>query len=114
MPAEIIDGKKIALQIRSELKKNIISLKEKGIVPGLAAVLVGDNPASAVYVKMKANACKDIGTKWSKSGRSAVFRVPSVIVPVEYNYMLNVGPPDFKKLKISKLSDFTFDPRMWK
>jgi methylenetetrahydrofolate dehydrogenase (NADP+)/methenyltetrahydrofolate cyclohydrolase len=61
MPAEIIDGKKIAAQIRSELKKNIISLKEKGIVPGLAAVLVGDNPASALYVKMKANACKDIG-----------------------------------------------------
>ena len=61
MPAEIIDGKKIAAQIRSELKKNIISLKEKGIVPGLAAVLVGDNPASAIYVKMKANACKDIG-----------------------------------------------------
>ncbi len=61
MPAEIIDGKKIALQIRSELKKNIISLEEKGIVPGLAAVLVGDNPASAIYVKMKANACKDIG-----------------------------------------------------
>ncbi len=61
MPAEIIDGKKIALQIRSELKKNIISLKERGIVPGLAAVLVGDNPASAIYVKMKANACKEVG-----------------------------------------------------
>lgn len=61
MPAEIIDGKKIAAQIRSELKKNIISLKEKGIVPGLAAVLVGDNPASALYVKMKSNACNEVG-----------------------------------------------------
>jgi methylenetetrahydrofolate dehydrogenase (NADP+)/methenyltetrahydrofolate cyclohydrolase len=61
MPAEIIDGKKIAAQIRSELKKNIMSLKEKGIVPGLAAVLVGDNPASALYVKMKSNACNEVG-----------------------------------------------------
>lgn len=61
MPAEIIDGKKIARQIRSELKEDIVSLKGKGIIPGLAAVLVGDNPASALYVKMKANACKDIG-----------------------------------------------------
>ncbi len=61
MPAEIIDGKKIARQIKSELKENIASLKEKGVVPGLAAVLVGDSPASALYVKMKANACNEIG-----------------------------------------------------
>jgi RES domain-containing protein len=58
--------------------------------------------------------CKDIGTEWLKRGRSAVLRVPSVIVPVEYNYVLNVGHPDFKKLKISKPADFAFDPRMWK
>jgi RES domain-containing protein len=60
------------------------------------------------------DACKDIGTEWSKSGRSAVFRLPSVIVPVEYNYMLNVFHPDLGKLKTSKPSDFAFDPRMWK
>jgi methylenetetrahydrofolate dehydrogenase (NADP+)/methenyltetrahydrofolate cyclohydrolase len=61
MPAEIIDGKEIARQIRSELKEKITSLREKGIVPGLAAVLVGDNPSSAIYVKMKANACNETG-----------------------------------------------------
>jgi len=61
MPADIIDGKKISEEIKSELKVEIQELKKKGIVPGLAAVLVGDNPASALYVKMKARACEKIG-----------------------------------------------------
>jgi methylenetetrahydrofolate dehydrogenase (NADP+)/methenyltetrahydrofolate cyclohydrolase len=61
MEAQIIDGKKIADQIKEELKIEIDALRSKGIVPGLAAVLVGDNPASALYVKMKASACEKIG-----------------------------------------------------
>ncbi|UCE67836.1 MAG: bifunctional 5,10-methylenetetrahydrofolate dehydrogenase/5,10-methenyltetrahydrofolate cyclohydrolase [Candidatus Zixiibacteriota bacterium] len=61
MPAEIINGKKISDDIKSELKAEIDKLKNQGIVPGLAAVLVGDNPASALYVKMKARACEKIG-----------------------------------------------------
>lgn len=59
--AEIIDGKKIAEQIKTELKEEILKLKDAGIVPGLAAVLVGDNPASALYVNMKQKACNKIG-----------------------------------------------------
>lgn len=61
MPAEIISGKTISADIRSEIKSEVENLKRAGIVPGLAAVLVGDNPASALYVKMKANACKEAG-----------------------------------------------------
>jgi methylenetetrahydrofolate dehydrogenase (NADP+)/methenyltetrahydrofolate cyclohydrolase len=61
MAAEIIDGKRIAEEIKSELKVELDQLREKGIVPGLAAVIVGDNPASALYVKMKASACEKIG-----------------------------------------------------
>ncbi|UCC80567.1 MAG: bifunctional 5,10-methylenetetrahydrofolate dehydrogenase/5,10-methenyltetrahydrofolate cyclohydrolase [Candidatus Zixiibacteriota bacterium] len=61
MSAEIIDGKKISDDIKSELKAEIVRLKNQGVVPGLAAVLVGDNPASALYVKMKAKACEKIG-----------------------------------------------------
>jgi RES domain-containing protein len=60
------------------------------------------------------DACKDLGTDWVNRGAAAVFRVPSVIVPVEHNYLLNVGHSDFKKLKISEPTDFAFDPRMWK
>jgi methylenetetrahydrofolate dehydrogenase (NADP+)/methenyltetrahydrofolate cyclohydrolase len=61
MSAQIIDGKKIADEIKEELKGEVDSLRSKGIVPGLAAVVVGDNPASALYVKMKAAACEKIG-----------------------------------------------------
>jgi RES domain-containing protein len=58
--------------------------------------------------------CKAIGTDWEKSNRAAILKMPSVIVPVHCNYMLNVGHPDFKKLKIKPQPDFSFDPRMWK
>ncbi len=61
MAAEIIDGKRISAEIKEGLKEKIIRLKEKGKVPGLAAVLVGDNPASQVYVNMKVKACEEVG-----------------------------------------------------
>ena len=61
MSAEIIDGKKISDDIKSELKSEIAQLKKQNIIPGLAAVLVGENPASALYVKMKAKACEKVG-----------------------------------------------------
>lgn len=70
MPAEIIDGKKISSEIKEGLREKIKSLREKGRAPGLAAVLVGENPASQVYVNMKAKACEEIGI------HSEVFRYP--------------------------------------
>jgi methylenetetrahydrofolate dehydrogenase (NADP+)/methenyltetrahydrofolate cyclohydrolase len=59
--AQIIDGKKIAATIQQELNGRIQKLKEKGITPGLAAVLVGDNPASAIYVQSKTKKCQELG-----------------------------------------------------
>jgi len=60
--AKIIDGKKIADSIKNELINEINSLKTKtGKAPGLAVVLVGENPASQVYVKMKGKMCTEIG-----------------------------------------------------
>lgn len=60
--AIIIDGKKCAEEIRNELKQKTEDLfNSKGIRPGLALLLVGDNPASAVYVRNKAKACEEIG-----------------------------------------------------
>jgi methylenetetrahydrofolate dehydrogenase (NADP+)/methenyltetrahydrofolate cyclohydrolase len=53
MTAEIIDGKKISLEVRNEIALKVKKLREKGIVPGLATVLVGNNPASQVYVRNK-------------------------------------------------------------
>ncbi len=58
MPAKIIDGKKIAERILNEIKSKIKNLKQK---PGLALVLVGDNPASEIYVNFKEKTCKEVG-----------------------------------------------------
>ncbi len=61
MPAKIIDGKAIGEEMRAELVPQIRSLGDQGITAGLAVVLVGDNPASEVYVRMKAKACEQAG-----------------------------------------------------
>lgn len=59
--AFIIDGKKIASDIRAEVAQEVAALKKKGIVPKLVAVLVGDDPASHVYVSNKGRACVEVG-----------------------------------------------------
>jgi methylenetetrahydrofolate dehydrogenase (NADP+)/methenyltetrahydrofolate cyclohydrolase len=59
--AKIIDGKAIAAKIRTEIAAGVLELKQKGITPGLAVVLVGDDPASRVYVSMKEKACHEAG-----------------------------------------------------
>jgi methylenetetrahydrofolate dehydrogenase (NADP+)/methenyltetrahydrofolate cyclohydrolase len=61
MPARILDGNKIKDEILNELRTEIDSLKRAGIVPGLAAVLVGDNPASQIYVRSKVKTCESLG-----------------------------------------------------
>lgn len=61
MPAQIIDGKKIADDVRSELKPRLAKLADAGVVPGLAAIIVGENPASKLYVKMKGKASEEMG-----------------------------------------------------
>jgi len=59
--ARIIDGKKVAAKMRAELSEEIKALAKRKITPGLAVVLVGDNPASQVYVRMKERACEELG-----------------------------------------------------
>jgi methylenetetrahydrofolate dehydrogenase (NADP+)/methenyltetrahydrofolate cyclohydrolase len=60
--AQIIDGKNVALQVKLEVKEQVARLKAKyNVTPGLAVILVGDDPASAVYVRNKQKACDDVG-----------------------------------------------------
>src|SRR5438128_7908926 len=61
MTARILDGAKIREQIFAELKDEVRLLTSAGVRPGLAAVLVGENPASQLYVKSKIAACEEIG-----------------------------------------------------
>ena len=64
--ATIIDGKNLAKKIRQNLKIECDELKEKGITPKLAVIMVGDNPASKVYVKNKSKACEDVGIEYNE------------------------------------------------
>ena len=59
--AQIIDGKKVAEQLRKELAEEVAALVGQGVTPGLATVLVGEDPASQVYVRMKEKACAKVG-----------------------------------------------------
>jgi methylenetetrahydrofolate dehydrogenase (NADP+)/methenyltetrahydrofolate cyclohydrolase len=59
--AKLIDGVAVAAAMRAELAGEITDLRTRGVTPGLAVVLVGDNPASQVYVRMKGRACDDAG-----------------------------------------------------
>ncbi|MFP4372823.1 MAG: bifunctional methylenetetrahydrofolate dehydrogenase/methenyltetrahydrofolate cyclohydrolase FolD [Spirochaetaceae bacterium] len=61
MAAQIIDGTSIAAEIREEVRLGAESLTARGVVPGLATVLVGENPASATYVRSKQRACEKAG-----------------------------------------------------
>ncbi|KYD09135.1 Methylenetetrahydrofolate dehydrogenase (NADP+) [Heyndrickxia sporothermodurans] len=59
----ILDGRKVAQSIKNQLVERVQVLKEKGVTPCLATILVGDDPSSATYVKMKGNECEKIGIK---------------------------------------------------
>jgi len=61
MNAKIIDGNALARTVRNEVALRVIALKARGILPGLAVVLVGDDPASSVYVRNKVKDCEEVG-----------------------------------------------------
>lgn len=71
MSAQILDGKALAAEIRSEVKIQVAALAEKGVCTALAVILVGDDSASQVYVRNKIKACADTGI------RSLEFRMPA-------------------------------------
>ena len=70
MSAAIIDGKKCAQDVKNEVAVEVQALKARSITPGLAAILVGDDPASAIYVRNKSLACNEVGI------HSEIFRLP--------------------------------------
>ena len=81
----ILDGKKIAQDIRNELKSDIEKLKSDGKdIPGLVAILVGDNPASESYVKGKAKACEEIGMRAKTEKYSAEMKEDDLLHLIEF------------------------------
>ena len=61
MAAQIIDGNALAKKLQGEIKTRVAALSSQGLQPGLAVILVGDDPASQVYVRNKVQACADVG-----------------------------------------------------
>jgi len=89
MSAEIIDGRRIAQEIRSELRQQVEELKGRDVVPNLKVVLVGDDPASSVYVRMKTKACLELGLE------SETVRLPATVSQaklLEIIHGFNVDP----------------------
>ena len=82
--AKLIDGKLISAQIRAEIKDEVTAFeKERGFVPGLAVVIVGENPASQVYVRNKARACAEVGFY------SEVHELPAATTQEELNALVD-------------------------
>ena len=80
---KLIDGKKISLEIKEEVKKEVTKLKESGIIPGIAFILVGENPASVIYVRNKEKTCLELGFY------SKVERLPENIPESELLSLIN-------------------------
>lgn len=59
--AMVLDGKKLAAEMRQEMAGDVVTLKQRGVIPGLGVILVGDNPASRSYVSAKEKACEETG-----------------------------------------------------
>ncbi len=85
----IIDGKKLSTKIQDEIKNEVVELEKRGVIPGLAVLLIGDDPASHTYVKMKEKACERVGFY------SVVHKMPDTISQdeiIETIKMMNTNP----------------------
>ncbi len=87
--AQIIDGLAVSATIRSELKERVGRLRARGIDPGLAFVIVGDNPASISYVRSKAQACAEIGLRSETMNLPATTSEPELLALID---SLNADP----------------------
>ncbi|NLM36885.1 MAG: bifunctional methylenetetrahydrofolate dehydrogenase/methenyltetrahydrofolate cyclohydrolase FolD [Firmicutes bacterium] len=83
MGAKIIDGKALANQVKQQVKGKVDELAAVGIVPGLAVVLVGDDPASQIYVRNKEKSCQELGIK------SEVYRLPATTAQAELEALID-------------------------
>src|SRR5260370_9052015 len=91
MTARILDGTKIRNQILAELKDEVRLLTAARVRPGLAAVLVGENPASQLYVKSKIAACEEVGLASALITPPATVTTLGLLAPVDdFNRHTNV------------------------
>jgi methylenetetrahydrofolate dehydrogenase (NADP+) / methenyltetrahydrofolate cyclohydrolase len=82
MPATFINGTALAEEVKGEAAAEVIALKERGIEPGLAVILVGDDAASSAYVNMKARSCEKLGIRGRKIVLPASISTPELLSEV--------------------------------
>lgn len=87
MVAKVIDGHAVARQVRAECREQTMALAERGVVPGLAVIIVGDNAASKVYVSNKVKACTEVGLKSTVYAFDA--DTPGAVVEAEIHRLNN-------------------------
>jgi methylenetetrahydrofolate dehydrogenase (NADP+)/methenyltetrahydrofolate cyclohydrolase len=84
MVAKVIDGKLVAASIRQECRERVEALRQKtGVTPGLAVILVGANPASAIYVSNKVRACAEVGIQSFKKELPATIDTDSLVAQID-------------------------------
>ena len=83
MTAQIIDGKQLAQKLRNDWKQRADRLNALGIAPGLAVVIVGDNPASQIYVRNKIRACREIGIRSEEHALPADTTLASMLTLID-------------------------------
>src|SRR5436305_14571202 len=103
----IIDGRAIAEKVYTELRGEIAELKSRGLTPGLAVVLVGDNPASRAYVRAKDKMCRELGLHSVKLELPATTKQEELLARVNE---LNRDPADHGILVQSRPSPHTDEP----
>jgi methylenetetrahydrofolate dehydrogenase (NADP+)/methenyltetrahydrofolate cyclohydrolase len=89
MPAQILDGKSLAAELRAGVKRRVAVLAQRGMRPGVAVVLVGENPASRLYVRNKTRACEEAGLHSRQIDLSASVAQGALIAEIE---KLNADP----------------------
>ncbi|MHB8283863.1 MAG: bifunctional methylenetetrahydrofolate dehydrogenase/methenyltetrahydrofolate cyclohydrolase FolD [Caulobacteraceae bacterium] len=89
MPAHVIDGKAVAATLRIGLQARVRALADEGVAPGLAVILVGEDPASAVYVRNKVKACEGIGIRSFSHRLEASVSTDALVTLIE---QLNTAP----------------------
>lgn len=89
MSARIIDGKALSAKIREDVAQRVAALKAKGVTPGLAVVLVGEDPASQVYVRNKVEACQKAGLHSIKEQYPAAMSEAELLARID---ALNADP----------------------
>ena len=104
MTARILNGIAIRDQIYAELQSEIASLAAQGVRPGLAAVLVGDNPASKLYVNSKIAACEKLGlASFHVTPPASTTTEELLAIVSDLNIILNGTPPRFDSFESSRL-----------